>query len=105
MADKTLSYTIFQEQRVIRLYHGDLDESWWKRGMSPAEIDMKRVESVLKQATGLQRLYRVHDTLHKYVDFYIREELFSQAAVAMRMTWEPDSLVEPILRRRAPTRG
>ena len=102
MADRTLSYTIFQKQRVIRLYHGGLRMSWWKRGMSHWEQDMKMVERVLKEATGLKRLYRTHNRLYNHVDYHIRAELFAQAAVAMRMTWEPDSLVEPILRRGPP---
>lgn len=96
-------YVIDADRCVIRVYHGDLDESWWKRGMSDGEGKVRKVEDIIREATGLQRVSRIHD--RNIVEFRIRKELFNRAAVALRMTFKcladnDESLQRLLLARR-----
>lgn len=77
-------YLIDPRDRLIRVYHGDLDKTWWKRGTSPGEMDVRKVEDIIRAATGLQRVTRIHD--RDVVEFRIRKDLFDRAAVALRMS-------------------
>lgn len=77
-------YVIDANERVIRVYHGDLDKSWWKRGKSAGEGQVRKVENVIRAATGLQRVTCIHD--RNVVEFRIRKELFNRAAVALKMS-------------------
>ena len=43
-------YAIADEGRTVLVMHTDLDESWWKRGQSRSEQQMKDVERVLSAA-------------------------------------------------------
>lgn len=79
-------YAIDANERVIRVYHGDLDKSWWKRGGSAGEGRVRKVEDIIREATGLKRVSRTHDW--NVVEFRIRKELFNRAAVALRMTFK-----------------
>lgn len=78
-------YLILRESRVIRVYHGDLDQSWWQRGMLHGERMVEKVESVIRLATGLQRVTRRHT--RECVDFMLSAELFDRAAVAVRLSF------------------
>lgn len=77
-------YVIDANERVIRVYHGDLDKSWWKRGESPGEGKVRKVADIIREATGLQRVTCIHD--RDVVEFRIRKELFNRAAVALKMS-------------------
>jgi hypothetical protein len=77
-------YVIDADRRVIRVYHGDLDQSWWKRGMSDGEGKVRKVGDIIREATGLQRVTCIHDG--NVVEFRVRKELFNRAAVALKMS-------------------
>jgi len=77
-------YVIDRDLCAIRVYHGDLDKSWWNRGMSRGERHVKKVDDIIREATGLRRVLRIHDW--NVVEFRIRKELFDVAAVALVMT-------------------
>lgn len=96
-------YVIDADRRVIRVYHGDLDQSWWKRGMSDGEGKVRKVGDIIREATGLQRVTCIHDG--NVVEFRVRKELFNRAAVALRMTFKclaknDESLQRLLLARR-----
>ena len=93
-----MPYAIFRDARVVRVKHNDLDKSWWMRGDSFDERDMKRVERVMLEASGLQRLFRSHDLRHGYVDFRFSAERFPQVACALLMTYRADSFYETRLK-------
>jgi len=93
---ETLGYLIQREARAIRVFHSDLDQSWWRRGRSPDERRLKSVEAVIKQATGLQRTYRRHG--HSFVELRVRADRFEAAAVAVRLRWQTEAVVERLLR-------
>lgn len=92
-------YLIDRVRRTIRVFHGDLDETYWKRGGSPGESRVRRVEMVILSATGLRRIKRRHD--RQVVEFVLREEIFDRAAVALRMSFkcvaEDDASLRQIL--------
>lgn len=79
-------YVIEADRCVIRVYHGDLDKSWWKRGGSAGEGQVRKVEDIIRETTGLKRVSRTHDW--NVVEFRIRKKLFNRAAVALRMTFK-----------------
>lgn len=92
-------YIILREHRIVRMYHGDLDKSYWNRGMTRGENDMQDIERVLEAATGLARIYRRHGYSH--VDFVIRSKvLFDVAAVALQMQYTPDKTYASILKNK-----
>jgi hypothetical protein len=95
-------YVIDADERVIRVYHGDLDKSWWKRGMSDGEGKVRKVEDIIREATGLQRVTRIHD--RDVVEFRIRKELFNRAAVALKLSIkcvaESDDLARMMVERK-----
>lgn len=100
-------YVIDTERCAIRVYHGDLDKSWWTRGMAHGERQVKRVEEILREATGLQRVTRHHDW--QVVEFRLRKELFDRAAVALRMSMkclaESDEVIRRVVERRVKEAG
>ena len=71
----------------IRVMHLDLDDTYWKRGASSWERDVAAVDSVIRQATGLQRVTRHHG--RNYVEFLIRADLADRAKVAVMMQFGP----------------
>lgn len=83
-----MQYAIITNSRVIRVFHGDLDKSWWQRGMSRGELDAKKIETVIRQVTGLQRVFRRHT--RSCVDFVLRDIHFAKASVAVRMQYPAD---------------
>lgn len=95
-------YIIDLGSRTIRVYHGDLDQTYWKRVASSDESKVRRVEDVIRNATGLQRITRRHD--YHTVEFILREDLFNRAAVALRMSIkclaDDDELIRRLLERR-----
>jgi hypothetical protein len=97
-------YLILPESRVIRVYHGDLDRSWWTRAQSRGERMAWEVESVIRYATGLQRVSRKH--IGDCVDFELSPTTFGPAAVAVRMSFkclaETDSFTMQLLSRNLP---
>lgn len=78
---------------MIRVLHGDLDESWWKRAMAQGEKDAQKIEAIIRDATGLKRVYRQHR--RQCVDFRLNSRLFDRAAIAVRLEY-PDA-IEPSL--------
>lgn len=97
-------YLILKESRVIRVYHGDLDKSWWCRGSSPGESLVRKIEDEIRNATGLQRVTRKH--VREFVDFHLNAALFDRAAVAVRMSYkclaETDEGIRQILTAHLP---
>ena len=95
-------YIIDFGSRTIRVYHGDLDKTYWERGATTGEEQVRRVEEVIRYATGLHRVARRHD--YQTVEFVLREDLFNRAAVALRMSIkclaDDDELIRMILERR-----
>lgn len=95
-------YLIDRARRTIRVYHGDLDKTYWKRGVSRGEGQVRRVEEVILHATALQRVTRRHD--HQVVEFVLREDLFDRAALALRMSFnclaDDDELLRRMIARR-----
>jgi len=95
-------YLIDRVSRTIRIYHGDLDKTYWKRGTSRGEGQVRRVEEVILYATALQRVTRRHD--HQVVEFVLREDLFDRAALALRMSFkclaDDDELLRRMIARR-----
>lgn len=83
-----IAYVTNTDLSVIAVYHGSLDDSWWKRGMAPGERDAQKVEAVIQSATGLQRVSRIH--VRQWVVFRIRRSAFQQAAVAVRLSFDQD---------------
>ena len=73
----------------IRVLHLDLMDSWWNRGNSPWERHVKEFENVVRQATGLHRVTKIHG--RHYVEFRIRDDLAAQANVAVVMQFGPQS--------------
>ncbi len=95
------SYAILPEFRIIRVKHLKLEESWWMRGQYPAYIyerEVADVEKVLLSATNLKRLNCRHDLRHNFVEFKLRKELFEVAAVALRLTYQPEEYWEDKLK-------
>lgn len=92
-----LPYAILPEKRAIRVQHFYLEDSWWKRGMNRCELDVQKIENVLRMASGLQRLYRRHNRWHSYVEFRLNEKVFNAAACALRITYVADPTFERIL--------
>lgn len=90
-------YLIDRVRRTIRVFHGDLDETYWKRGGSPGESRVRRVESVILSATGLRRVKRRHD--RQVVEFVLREDMFNRAVVALRMSFKCLADDDGLLRR------
>ncbi len=76
-------YKIDRSTRAIRVFHGDLDLTWWKRGVSIYESDVRAVETLIRRTTGLQRVYRRHE--RSWVVFILSSRHFNAAAVAVRM--------------------
>lgn len=74
--------------------HLDLDESWWKRGQSPWERDVAKVESVIRLATGLRRVTKRHARF--YVELRVRQGLAARAVAALMMEFGEQS-VSPML--------
>ena len=91
-------YCLLPEKCVIRVYHADIDQSWYRRGKSQDERDMKAIETTIKTATGLRHVCRKHGI--GYVDLRLRPALFSTAAVAVRLMYTPDPDFERFLRQR-----
>lgn len=79
-------YLIDRSRGTIRVFHGDLDETYWKRGDSPGEYDVRRVADIIRAATGLRQIKRRHDRY--VVELILRKELFDQAATALRMSFK-----------------
>lgn len=77
-------YVVDRERCAIRVYHGDLDTSWWGRATTRGERDARRIEGIIRDATGLRRVMRRHD--RNIVEFRVRKDLFDRAAVAVRMS-------------------
>lgn len=75
-------YKIDRTARVIRVFHGDLDKSRWKRGSSTGARDCRAVESAILQATGMRRVYRRHERV--WVVFRLSARTFDVAAIAVR---------------------
>lgn len=92
-------YAIADEGRTVLVMHTDLDESWWMRGQSRSEQLMKDVERVLSSAVG-KRLWRRHHPLLSVVEFRIPKNSATAAAVALRMAYRPDALVEGWLKEK-----
>lgn len=82
-------YKLDRSARVIRVFHDDLDLSWWKRAGSVYERDVRAVESLIRRTTGLQRVYRRHERC--WVVFVLSNRHFNAAAVAVRLSF-PDPL-------------
>lgn len=95
---KVIPYVILRECRAIRVFHGNLDMSWWKRAKTRGEEHVRIVEDILRQATGLNRIWRIH--IRNTVEFRIRADVFDQAAVALRLSIDPDDDVARLLRSR-----
>lgn len=74
----------------IRVMHLDLDQSWWKRGESPWERDVAKVESVIRQATGLRRITKRH--ARYYVELRLRQDLAARAVAAVMMEFGEQSV-------------
>lgn len=91
-----LPYAILLERRAIRVFHGDLDRPWRERGtsVSVGEREMQKVESVLKQASGQKRIYRMFSDRHSFVEFRLNKLVFNVAACALRITYPADPLFE-----------
>lgn len=89
-----LPYAILPERRAIRVKHFALDDTWWKRGMSPSERGVREIENVLRMASGLQHLYRRHNHRHNFVEFRISAKAFNAAACALRITYTADPMFE-----------
>lgn len=89
---ESMPYAIFKDARVVRVKHCDLDKPWRARGTfeSRGERDMKLIESVLVDATGLKRIYRSHNSRFGYVDFRLSQRTFGAASVALAMTYTED---------------
>ena len=85
-----LPYFIDPARRAILFHHLDIDESWWNRGMSRSEADMQKIESLLREATGLQRIWRRHHIGWHVVEIRLSQKHYKQAAVALRLTYQPD---------------
>jgi hypothetical protein len=92
-----LPYAILLDRRAIRVFHSDLGKSWWNRGMSASEKEMQKVESVLKQASGQQRIYRMFSDRHSFVEFRLNAQVFNAAACALRITYAADPYFERML--------
>ena len=76
--------------QIIRVHHGDLDLSYWKRGRSIYEREMQSVERTILDATGLKRIFRKHGFAK--VDFHIRDSAkFNAAAIAVMMKFPAPS--------------
>lgn len=82
-------YKLDRSARAIRVFHDDLDQSWWKRAGSVYERDVRAVESLIRRTTGLQRVYRRHE--RGWVVFVLSNRHFNAAAVAVRLSF-PDPL-------------
>ena len=93
------AYAVVDEGRKVLVLHLDLDESWWSRGNSHWERDMKDIEDVLRGITG-KRLWRRHHLRGNLVEFRIPKNSCRAAAVALRMTYKPDADYEPIILKR-----
>lgn len=76
-------YKIDRASRSIRVFHGDIVQSWWRRGNSLYEREAKEIEAVIRRSTGLQRIYRRHEGC--WVVFVLKARHFDSAAVAVRM--------------------
>lgn len=87
-------YAILPDIRAVRVVHIDLDKSWWQRATSFCEREMQDVETVLRQASGLQRLYRRHNRFWSYVEFRLNRHSFNAAACALRITYAADQYWE-----------
>jgi SPX domain protein involved in polyphosphate accumulation len=57
--------------------------------MSPYEREVWKVESIIRQATGLRRITKRHDRY--YVEFRVRAELRARAVTAVRIHFGPQS--------------
>lgn len=86
---RDIHYRLIPARRAIRVLHLDLRESWWKRGQSTWERDAKKVENIIRAATGAQRVYRSHG--RSYVEFRLRAVMYARAAVAVRLSCGAES--------------
>ena len=96
---ETMPYTILKSSRVVRVKYSGLKKPWRLRGgYSPWETDMREIELVLRQATGLRRMYRRHNILFGYVDFVLSPRAFGPGAIGLAMTYAEDEFWGPRLR-------
>lgn len=83
-------YLIMRGAQIIRVYHDDLDNSYWKRASSSCEREMQDVERTIMAATGLKRVFRKHGRV--IVDFHINDSAkFNSAAIAVMMKYPAPS--------------
>ncbi len=91
-------YTIFLKERVIRVAHQDLFDSYWKRGQSSWERDMVSIARFAAHVAGLKRLCSKHNLRYGFVDFRFSEKNFGTVACALKLEYPPDQYYEKRLK-------